>query len=130
MQEGKFRPSAGTEIAAEGEVDSSKNAVPDITADILTAEACNLRICCEKTDHRNGNKLNRNSDDQSEKDSNQCIAYINGQRCTDSELVMSHMKLSMNQVSQDTEDFSIESQLGSLFDTAEDEQMDITNDNK
>ena len=40
------------------------------------------------------------------------------------------MKLSMNQVSQDTEDFSIESQLGSLFDTAEDEQMDITNDNK
>ena len=72
MQEGKFRPSAGTEIAAEGEVDSSKNAVPDITADILTAEACNLRICCEKTDHRNGNKLNRNSDDQSENDSNQC----------------------------------------------------------
>ena len=65
VQEGKFRPSAGTEIAAEGEVDSSKNAVPDITADILTAEACNLRICCEKTDHRNGNKLNRNSDDQS-----------------------------------------------------------------
>lgn len=65
-----------------------------------------------------------------QKDSNQCIAYINGQRCTDSELVMSHMKLSMNQVSQDTEDFSIESQLGSLFDTAEDEQMDITNDNK
>ena len=72
MQEGKFRPSAGTEIAAEGEVDSSKNAVPDITADILTAEACNLRICCEKTDHRNGNKLNRNNDDQSENDSNQC----------------------------------------------------------
>ena len=42
VQEGKFRPSAGTEIAAEGEVDSSKNAVPDITADILTAEANGL----------------------------------------------------------------------------------------
>ena len=38
VQEGKFRPSAGTEIAAEGEVDSSKNAVPDIGMDILSAK--------------------------------------------------------------------------------------------
>lgn len=61
---------------------------------------------------------------------NQCIAYINGERCTDSELVMSHMKLSMSQVSQDTEDFTVESQLGSLFNSAEDWNEADKNDNK
>lgn len=61
---------------------------------------------------------------------NQCIAYINGQRCTDSGLVLSHMRLSMNQVSQDTEDFTVESQLESLFDSAEDLNETDKNDYK
>lgn len=65
-----------------------------------------------------------------QQDRNQCIAYINGQRCTDSELVMSHMKLSMSQISQDTEDFTVESQLGSLFNSAEDWNEADKNDNK
>ena len=68
VQEGKFRPSAGAEVTAEGKVDSRKNTVPDIPADVLAAEPCNFRICCKQTDNRNGNKLHGNRDNQPESD--------------------------------------------------------------
>lgn len=65
MQKGQPRFSAGTEIAAEAEMDSRKNAVKNVTTEILTAEMDNLcagrrALICEQRDNWLCGELNRN----------------------------------------------------------------------
>lgn len=55
-----------------------------------------------------------------------CIAYINGQKITDKEMVMSYMHHTLAQVTRGTEEFYIEKQLGNIFRTM-DEYNSINN---
>lgn len=63
MQEGQTGFSAGAEIAAEAEMNSGKNAVKNVPAEILPAKAddlCAVRRAgvCEQSDNRLGDELN------------------------------------------------------------------------
>lgn len=50
---------------------------------------------------------------------NQCVVYINGEKITNSEIVLEQMKLSFQEVQEDSESLDIENQLNKIFDTLE-----------
>ena len=72
MKEGKLRPSAGTEISAEAELETCEKAVPHIAPEILPAKANDLRAICsgkirKKRNDRFRNELNPHSDHQTDR---------------------------------------------------------------
>ena len=63
MQKSQIRSAISAKVAAETEVNSRKDGVPDIAADILTSQKDHRRICREKSKHRLRRKLDQQIDD-------------------------------------------------------------------
>lgn len=55
---------------------------------------------------------------------NVCVAYIGGQKCTDTEKVMRQMSISMKQVNIEEESADVEGQLKDMFQTINDVEQD------
>ena len=64
MDKGISRPSAGTEIAAETEMDPCKHAVPDITFQVLGACIDHCLVICKQVHHISCCKLDDNGNEQ------------------------------------------------------------------
>lgn len=60
---------------------------------------------------------------------NVCVAYIYGEKCTDSEVVMSQLKNSLRQVQRGEEEATVEEQLNDMFQTLDDEDVTTINEN-
>lgn len=54
---------------------------------------------------------------------NICVAYIYGEKCTDTREVMSQLQLSLCQVQHEEEEITVESQLNDIFRTLDDENV-------
>lgn len=59
---------------------------------------------------------------------NVCVAYIYGEKCTDTEVVMSQLKNSLHQVQRGEEDVTVEEQLNDMFQTLESEDITTLNE--
>lgn len=54
---------------------------------------------------------------------NQCIAYIHGEKITNSEIVLQQMKLSFQEIQVDSEKLDVKNQLNEIFDTLTAEEV-------
>lgn len=68
VQKRKFRSATGAKIPAKAEMNARENTVPDVAAQILTAEHDNGGICCKQTDDRRRDKLDGQSSDNAKAD--------------------------------------------------------------
>lgn len=59
---------------------------------------------------------------------NVCVAYIYGEKCTDTEVVMSQLKNSLHQVQHSEEDATVEEQLSDMFRTLGSEDITTLNE--
>lgn len=63
----------------------------------------------------------------SDRSQNICIAYIEGEKCTNSQEVMMQLKLSLDQVNPENEEPAIEKQIESIFSTMEETGVESNN---
>lgn len=59
---------------------------------------------------------------------NVCVAYIYGEKCTDSEVVMSQLKNSLYQVQRGEGDVTVEEQLSDMFQTLDGDDVTTVNE--